>query len=268
MPEGPECKRIGEELARCVSSKNLVSIEFLSGRYTKKLPSGFDKFKESLPIPVVGVGVHGKFIYWILKKDFSLWNTLGMSGYWSKNLQKHSRVKFEFSDSSTVYFNDQRNFGTLKFVWGKQPLIEKLTSLGPDMLAEDVTNEIFLKRLRKKNSHNICKVLMDQGVICGVGNYLKADSLWLAKINPHRDVKDISDEELRNLNNCIKKVIRESYNSGGATIRTYKNFNGENGEYASKFLVYNRKIDPSGNKVIKELTPDGRQTHWSPNVQN
>lgn len=267
MPEGPECRKIAESLAKFTSGLNLVSIELLSGRYIKKSPTGLDQFQKILPVSVVGVGVHGKFIYWILKKDFSIWNTLGMSGSWSTDLQKHSRVKFNFSNGSSVYFNDQRNFGTLKFVWGKQFLIDKLTSLGPDMLSEDVEDSVFIQKMRSKNKHNICKALMNQSLVCGIGNYLKADSLWLAEISPHRDVKDISDEELRNLNSCIKKAIRESYISGGATIRTYKNFDGEKGEYSSKFLVYNRKIDPSGNEVIKELTPDGRQTHWSPAVQ-
>ena len=267
MPEGPECRKIAESLAKFTSGMSLVSVEILSGRYSKKLPTGFEHFKENFPISVVGVGVHGKFIYWILKKDFSIWNTLGMSGSWSDEKQKHSRLKFNFSNGVNVYFNDQRNFGTLKFVWGKQPLIEKLSSLGPDMLAEDVVDKVFIERLRKKNSHNICKALMNQAVICGVGNYIKADSLWLAKISPHRTVEEISDDELKTLNSSIKRVIRESYTSGGATIRTYKNFSGDSGQYSSKFLVYNRKVDPEGNRVIKEPTLDGRQTHWAPDIQ-
>ena len=101
---------------------------------------------------------------------------------------------------------------------------------------------------------------MDQSVICGVGNYVKADSLWLAKINPHSSVSDLSDLELERLNNSIQEVLKESYRTGGATIRTYQNLDGEKGEYASRFLVYNRKVDSEGNKVIREQTADGR-TH-------
>ena len=65
MPEGPECKRIGESLAREVSNKTIVGIEILGGRYTKKEPSGLSDLISDLPIAVAGVGVHGKFIYWI-----------------------------------------------------------------------------------------------------------------------------------------------------------------------------------------------------------
>ena len=267
MPEGPECKRIAENLAKFVSNKKLLNIEILSGRYTKKTPGGLDVFESNMPIPVVGVGVHGKFIYWILLKEFSIWNTLGMTGSWSTEEHSHNRVRFNFSDGSYLYFRDQRNFGTLKFVRGKHQLIEKLQSLGPDMLSEEVDSNTFISKLRKKNKYNICKVLMDQSVVCGIGNYVKADSLWLSKINPHSKVSDLSDGQLSNLNESIQKVLRESYKSGGATIRTYQNFNGEKGRYAERFLVYNRKVDLEGNRVIKEQTADGRNTYWSPSYQ-
>lgn len=267
MPEGPECRRLAESVAKYVSNKKLIEVEILSGRYTKKLPSGIDSFNENFPIKVAGVGVHGKFIYWILDKEFSIWNTLGMTGSWGATERKHSRLKFKFEDGTHIFFNDQRNFGTLKFVRGKHQLIEKLQSLGPDMLSEDVSSEKFISRLRKKNNQNICKVLMDQSIVCGIGNYIKADSLWLSKINPHLLVKEMSDQKLIVLNESIKKVIRESYESGGATIRSYKNFSSEPGEYAERFLVYNRKTDSEGNQVVREKTPDGRTTHWSPVYQ-
>lgn len=266
MPEGPECKRIAESLAKFVSNKKITSIDILSGRYTKKNPSGYSII-EDLPISVAGVGVHGKFIYWILDKEYSVWNTLGMTGSWTTAEDKHNRVKFNFSDGYHVYFKDQRNFGTLKFVRGKHQLIDKLKSLGPDMLSEDVSSEKFISKLRKKNKQNICKVLMDQSVVCGIGNYVKADSLWLSKINPFSLVSDLSDEELIKLSESIKKVLKESYSSGGATIRTYENFDGKKGDYSSKFIVYNRKHDEENNEVSRDKTPDGRTTHWSPKRQ-
>ena len=108
---------------------------------------------------------------------------------------------------------------------------------------------------------------MDQSVISGVGNYIKSDSLWLAKISPHRKVSSLADDELTRLNRAIRSIMVTSFESGGATIKTYKNFNGENGEYGSRFLAYNRAIDEDGNEIVKEKTKDGRTTHWSPERQ-
>ena len=58
-----------------------------------------------------------------------------------------------------------------------------------------------------------------------------------------------------------------SFESGGATLRSYAQFDGSSGEYGSRFLVYNRKVDQDGNSVVKEKTKDGRSTYWSPDRQ-
>tara|TARA_R100000808_G_C2155555_1_gene168656 strand:+ start:9934 stop:10737 length:804 start_codon:yes stop_codon:yes gene_type:complete len=266
VPEGPEVRRIAQQLAERVSGRTLKAVEILDGRYQKKPPSGIEIIAPRFPIRVVGAGCHGKFMYWLLDDEYSIWCTLGMTGGWSEVVTKHPRLRFHLNDGM-VYFNDQRNFGTIKFVRGKFNLIEKLTSLGPDMLATDVDNEMFIGRLRKKNKWEITKALMDQSVVAGVGNYIKADSLWLSKISPYRRVIDMSDQELISLNRSIQLVMRESFESGGATIKTYKNFDGSEGEYARKFLVYNQKTDPDGNEVIREQTADGRTTHWCPAIQ-
>ena len=267
MPEGPECRRIAEGLAKVVSGKKVTNIKILSGRYLKKEISGLEKFVDSLPLGIVGAGVHGKFIYMICENEFSIWNTLGMSGSWKTSQGKHSRVRIDMSDGSAVYFDDMRNFGTLKMVEGRHQLIEKLESLGPDMLNEDVSPELFIERLRKKNNSNICKVLMDQSVVSGVGNYLKADALWLSEVYPFASVGDLTDSELSNLCENVKKIIRASYESGGATISTFSGVEYERGNYSSRFLVYNRKSDSLGNNVVRSMTPDGRKTHWVEKIQ-
>ena len=267
MPEGPEVRKYGKDLAEAVSQKVLKEINVLSGRYTRKPLAEASEFIANLPAKVTGVGVHGKFLYWILNNDFYVWNTLGMTGHWSPDKRKHSRVEFCFDDDTKVYFNDQRNFGTIKLVRGRHYLLEKLKTLGPDMLAENISDDMFFQSLRKKAKWPITKAIMNQKVIAGVGNYVKADSLWLAKISPHRTVESLADKDLSALNTAIKKILRESFESGGATIRTYENFDGTLGQYTKRFLVYNQKKDPEGNEVIKEKTPDGRTTHWVPEVQ-
>ena len=88
MPEGPECRRFALSLAERLSGRTLKSIEVISGRYCDKSPTGLEDFQRQLPINIVGAGVHGKFLYWILKDELSIWNTLGMSGDWSDAQKK------------------------------------------------------------------------------------------------------------------------------------------------------------------------------------
>ena len=233
----------------------------LTGRYTKKPIEGLAKAQ--FPLTVESIGCKGKFIYWTFQgTDTVIFNTLGMSGAWS-NVPRHARVKFETSEGD-LFFNDARNFGTVKFCTRKD-LKVKLDSLGPDMLNENVSPLTFIGRLRKHPEATLAEALMNQGVVSGVGNYLKADSLWMARLSPWRKVGQTTDEQLTLLCTAVSDVIRTAYLNGGSTILTYKGFDGEEGKHS--MLVYGRKTDPDGEAVVSQETPDGRTTWWVPRIQ-
>jgi len=267
MPEGPEVKIIGEGLSQNVGIRHLVSVIPVSGRYTKKPLPGIEDMTENLPARVVGIGVKGKLIFWMFNNDRFLLNTLGMTGSWSTKKEKYSRIRFDFDTGDSVFFNDKRNFGTLKFVVGKWMLKQKLNSLGPDMLSGAVSDELFCERLDKKPYWTIAKALMNQTIVCGVGNYVKAEALYRAKISPHRLVGSLSSEDMSDLNDAVQYVLKTSYTFKGATLRDYRSITGEAGQASRRFLVYGHKEDPAGNAVVKEKTTDGRTTHWVPDVQ-
>ena len=267
MPEGPEVRRLGMQLAKRISGRNLLDIKILSGRYqTHGSPTGLEKFLEWTPVRIRGAGVHGKFIYILLDAEWSVWCTLGMTGSWTHERQKHSRLELILTDGS-IFFTDPRNFGTLKFVKGKQPLIDKLESLGPDMLAESIGVDMFTKRILRRPTRTIAEALMDQATLAGVGNYVKAESLYLAKISPHRPCENLTRSEMIVLHSAVTGILAESFELGGATINTYTDMSGDAGEFSRKFAVYGQKTDPQGNEVVKEKTRDGRVTHWVPDIQ-
>tara|TARA_Y100000592_G_scaffold72114_1_gene112210 strand:- start:691 stop:1494 length:804 start_codon:yes stop_codon:yes gene_type:complete len=266
MPEGPECRRMALQLSEEVSNKKLIDIVVESGRYTKKPIVGLEEVLTETPLTVRGTGVHGKFIFFLLDNEWSIWNTLGMTGGWSRKASKHARVRLVLEDGP-IFYNDTRNFGTLKLVQGKQPIIDKLNSLGPDLLAEECPDEVFVSSLRRKSKKTIVEALMDQSVVSGVGNYVKAEALYLSKISPHRAVSSLTNAELCDLNAAVRSVLVNSFESGGATLQSYQDFYGEVGDATQRFAVYGRKADPEGREIIKEQTKDGRTTHWVPEVQ-
>lgn len=248
-----------------MGNRTLQSIEIISGRYLKKKIDGLDS--EILPAKVTGIGVKGKLIFWIFDNDSYILNTLGMTGTWSKVQKKHTRLKMIFDSGDSVYFNDTRNFGTLKFIKGRLNLINKLNTLGPDMLSEEVTDEVFKFSLQMNPDKTLPEVLMDQNVISGVGNYVKAEALWKAQLSPHRLVSSLSDDDMSTLNSSIKVVLKQAYEDGGASFKNYIDTDDEIGEATHNFCVYGCKKDILGNDVIKEETKDGRVTHWAPNYQ-
>jgi len=267
MPEGPEVKVVSDGIREKILNKKISSAKILSGRYSKKNPEGWENLNSFLNTNISEVGCKGKFIYISLDSGMHIFNTLGMTGSWSAAERKHSRIQFDLDDGGRIYFNDMRNFGTLKLVDKKDALNEKLKSLGPDMLAEDVSDLMFIRSIKKKN-RTIVEALMDQSIICGVGNYLKSECLYFSKISPHRMTQSLTDFELQTLNSVIKNVIRKSYETGGATIYTFSGFDGQKGDYSRRFAVYNQEKDPEGRAVKRETTKDGRTTFWIPELQH
>lgn len=288
MPEGPECTRTAKQVDRAVRGRQLVNLNFISGRYTKKLPIGFADFYIALEekhLPIKGVYNKGKFIWWEfgdLLPICYMYTTLGMSGNFKLQPSKHTRIAFYLDDDSAIYYNDQRNFGTVKFVFNTDEHEKKLKSIGPDMLNNPCTLKEFLDIAERKPNWTIVKWLMDQGQISGVGNIYKSESLFLAGIAPHRTVGTLSEDELQKLYTAVCQVLSASYESGGATIRNYSDLYNNHGKYTrfpsnpaemiearqSRVMVYNQKEDIYGNPVERIKLNDGRTTFWSPEVQS
>ena len=59
----------------------------------------------------------------------------------------------------------------------------KLDKLGPDVLEENVPGDYLIQKLKRlKQTQFIGDVLLNQKVLAGVGNYIRADALYLSKI--------------------------------------------------------------------------------------
>jgi formamidopyrimidine-DNA glycosylase len=269
MPEGPEVRRMAEGLAKRIVGRELVEAEILGGKWLKKEPTGIGVIRESLStksLNVDWVRVKGKFIY-AKMGDLYMWNTLGMGGGWRDERRKHAHFVLRFSDNSEVFFEDIRRFGNISFYSSYSDIEAKLKQVGPDMLNEKVNLDAFKDRLYKRPNKNICQLIMDQKVISGVGNYIKSEALYRAGINPHITPAEMTDPQLESLWSWIGKIIKTSYKQGGATLATYTDMDNNHGNFVFSFHVYRKETDPRGNKVIHEITPDGRMTHWVPEVQ-
>jgi len=284
MPEGPEVTIIAQGLNKLLKNKNIISWTFNSkSRYFNKLPDGYNDFISELTssttsLKVKSVSNKGKFIYWTFSNGCVLFQTLGMSGGWFQHSKNNSGITLTYLDGSKqskLYYDDQRRFGTLKFFNNPEnalkELNKKLKTIGPDLLNDNTFTETdFIKIMQnpKLKNKNITRVITDQKIISGIGNYLKAETLYTARINPHKEVGSLSLDDLHKLFKAMKQKIIASYKVGGASIRHYSDINDVKGTYEFNMDVYGRKTDLHGNKVIAEkIAGDSQNTYWCPDLQ-
>lgn len=279
MPEGPEVRSLVDKLNRNLKNKSIKKINILGGRYMRhKNLKNLEDIK--FPLKIKDIKCHGKFIYWSFdSNDIVLFNTLGMSGWWVYEDEKHNNIEFVLDDES-IYFNDYRNFGTLSFC-NKKNLEKKLNELGPDILDLNYNTslDLFKKKIEKKrNDTLIGSAMLDQKVAAGCGNYLRAECLYIAKISPFRKIKDLKEDEITRIWDIVrqlgwyyyneKKGIKLNIINNKYQLSCDKKKSGPSKYKPCKgmFLVYQQDEDPYGNKVFTEKI-NTRTIHYVKNIQ-
>jgi len=270
-PEGPEVRLMGDGIRSVAKGYKLVQVDIRSGKYARTPPKGWDRLIEKLPLRVTEVGTHGKFSWIEFENGYSMWLSYGMSGSIKYVEDKHSHIEFRTDNPSRekFYYDDARNFGNVQCCQSPSLLKKKLDDMGYDLLADITMNDDeYLKRCRKYNHVNVCKFIMDQKVISGPGNYIKAEALYDCLINPYVSLRNLDDDDLLNLYRSMRNIALRSYRLRGATLYTYSGTSNEKGEFQDSLKVYSKAVDPLGNPVLSVSdTPDNRTTHFVPAIQ-
>ncbi len=183
---------------------------------------------------------------------------------------KSTRVTFEFSDGSHLYFNDQRKFGWVRLMPTIEvPNIDFMQKVGPEPLEADFTASQFVDRFARRKNSSIKAALLDQTVVAGVGNIYADESLWGAKIHPLTKVSDIRNPSFVTLYTELRSILNEAIKKGGSTDRNYVNAEGKKGSYIEFARVFRREGQPCrrcGTEIIKTRAA-GRGTHICPACQ-
>lgn len=278
MPELPEVETIRRGLKDFISKKKITKIDILCEK---------SFIGEPLTGTVKNIRRFGKALVIDLDNSNSLMIHLRMTGqliydgkeryaaghpsdnFTDKLPNKQTRVVIKFEDG-TLYFNDQRKFGFIKVIKTSEvendAFIKKLAKEPWQMDTDE-----FYEKLQKHKSSPIKAVILDQTIICGLGNIYADESLFMSKIHPATKAGVITKTEATTLLNMAAKVMDTAISSGGSTMKDYVKADGTRGDYLDKFAqVYNRtgKPCPVCKKAkIEKIRVAGRGTHICPNCQ-
>lgn len=294
MPELPEVETIRRDLAASIIGREIAAVHILASK-TAKNPAAFfkaslvgRKFKtvrrrgKLLIFQVASKGdkrfllIHlkmtGQLVYASRKRKIAGGHSLkGISSAEAAGQglpSRHTRAWLEFRDGSRLFFNDLRRFGYLKIV--SEPELEDIiaSSYGPEPLQEEFSL-LHLAAICRQRKTSIKALLLNQKLIAGLGNIYVDESLWRARINPHRPAGSLRKKELGSLHSAISSVIARAIEYRGTTFSDYVDSRGRRGNFSRQLKVYGRQGQscPScGRAIIKEKVA-GRGTHYCPFCQ-
>lgn len=104
-------------------------------------------------------------------------------------------------------FNDPRRLG-------KITLDADLSALGVDCFA--LTAGSFAETIRGRR-RALKPLLLDQGVVAGLGNLLADEMLWWAGLSPHRGADTLSPGEIEHLVTVVRSRLPVMLERGGST---------------------------------------------------
>ncbi|UGS39054.1 Fpg/Nei family DNA glycosylase [Capillimicrobium parvum] len=134
---------------------------------------------------------------------------------------------------------------------------QRIAGLGPDILAPELDEDRFLRRLRADDpSRPIGDALLDQRTIAGIGNLWKCEGCFAAGVDPWRPAGQVSDEE-------VLAIVRETRPRMQRSARD---------GYQKRFeRVYGRSGRPCprcGARIRRRgQWEDNRPTFWCPGCQ-
>ncbi len=179
----------------------------------------------------------------------------------SRPLKNHDRVVFHFQDGMRMVFNDARKFGRLWLVHDPQQVT---ASLGPEPLDQNLSPEIFYKRLHNKK-RQLKPLLLDQSFIAGLGNIYADEALHAARLHPLLKANCVRPDQAEGLLAAIRLVLEEGIRRNGSSIDwVYRG-----GEFQNNFRVYQRtgKPCPVCGTPIQRKVIGQRSSHFCPVCQ-
>jgi formamidopyrimidine-DNA glycosylase len=283
MPEGPEAHTIARKMNERVKGMHILSIEILNPDrpITKVFHTPSDMSLHYLPLPnkIQSVVAHGKRPIFILERGYIV-VFLAMTGRFRFQREEHSAIKIEIGEYTvngpftlretihTLYYNGSGPCGKISYLPDQSCLTHYFREYGPDMLSSPPTIERYkeiVTRVIQDRDIPLYSFMSNQKYVCGVGNYLRADIMYLCKLRPDRPLSSLSSDDINRLYATTISVMQVSYQHGGLTRRDYWDPDGNKGVYPR--IIYDKSTDPYGNVIVADKSMDKQTIYWVPTVQ-
>src|ERR1043165_4926646 len=223
MPEGPEVRKYADALAEVLSGRVILSLTARTRDARQWLAQNEQRLIGQRVERVVS---HGKHLIGYIAGDFYFHSHLMMWGRWQTFALARSRRKSARLDLPD---RDRRERARIVVDGGAAILlsapifnvgegdpyeqIEILATLGPDALPYRARfdRHEFQRRLLLHERETIGAALLNQQIVAGLGNYLRAEILFACKLNPWLTVGELTKRNLTCLTRTVPQLARDAY---------------------------------------------------------
>ena len=280
MPELPEVETVCRLMRHALQGKRITRVEVVRDAIVFAGVAANVIEKALLRRTVREVGRHGKFFWLTLDgKGPTVFGHLGMSGWiravgkLGTRLHGHGdapfddeqgrprflKLRIETRDRSGIVFTDPRRLGR---VWlGASPETEpRVKRLGRDAF-DDLPSASELVALLGRRRIPIKAVLLDQGALAGIGNWIADEVLYQARIAPKRSAASLTTVEVAALRRSIRSVLAHAVKVGADHHRFPKSW-----LFEHRWGGTRGAEQIAGQPIVREEV-GGRTTAWVPTRQ-
>jgi formamidopyrimidine-DNA glycosylase len=195
---------------------------------------------------------------------------LGMTGQLMTRLANdpvppHTHVFFGLDDGRELRYTDVRRFGRMLLVPESQIAVFR-ERLGAEPLEISLTE--FCARFGSRGAR-VKALLLDQGILRGVGNIYADESLFRARIHPARIARNLTQTQLAALHRAIREILTSAIRLRGSSVSDYVDSDGRRGEFQFRPRAYQRegKACVRCREKIRRVIVAGRSSHFCPRCQ-
>ena len=216
VPEGPEIRQEADRIARALRGKVAEEVWFAFPRL-----AGHAEMLQGRE--VLAVESRAKALLTRFDGGWNVYSHNQLYGRWfvtargrtpkttrqlrfAVHTEKHSALLYSASDIEVLADEELAD----------HPFLSKL---GPDVLSARVRPAAVRKRLRDKrfSGRSLGALLLDQGFVSGLGNYLRSEILFVSNLDADQRPKDLGDDQVAALADAVVSITRRAYKLKGIT---------------------------------------------------
>ena len=271
MPEGPEIRLAADEIADAIVGRPATNVFFAFDQlkhYEKRLAGR----------TVTAVETYGKAMLTRFDNELNIYSHNQLYGIWRvfnagkiPETKRQLRLAIHNEEKSALLYSASDIEVLEDWEVPTHPFIKKI---GPDLLNPAVTIDQVAERFmsHRFKKRRLATILLDQGFLAGIGNYLRSEILYVAGVHPKMRPIDCTAEQINKLAEASVLLTRQSYKTKGITndlnlVSQLKDEGLSRADY--RFFIFNREDKPCyscGRPIIKEMH-GSRRLYLCPHCQ-